>query len=142
MRLDRFITLVDDRGLALTIIRRVTKDVSQIGLDTSAGGVPPEILGGQISPDFVVIYISYAGQRFLQVHEAKTTLKLVAAIDSEVINYQVLDLVQEKDMFYIYAVQQDQLTGIRSLQMLQIFYDVNIKDWNTPSLTEIKLSND
>ena len=104
VRLDKFITLVDERGLALTIIRRSTREVSQIGLDTSAGGVPPEILGGQISPDFVVIYISYAGKRFIQVHMAKTSLKLVGVLDSEILNYQVLDLVIPKDMFYVFAI--------------------------------------
>jgi len=139
VRLDKFITLVDDRGLSLTIIRRSNKDASQIGLDTSAGGVPPEILGGQISPDFVVIYITYAGQRFLQVHEAKTTLKLVAAIDSEVINYEVLDLVTEMDIFYVLAVTEDELTGVRKLQIIQIVYDSFDKGWANPSLSEVML---
>ena len=108
VRLDKFITVVDFRGEALTIIRRTTKEMSQIGIDTTAGGVPPQILGGFVSPDFVVMYVTYAGKNFIQVHMAKTSLKLVAVIDSYVLSYEVLDRVLDKDMFYVYAIQEDQ----------------------------------
>ena len=73
-------------------------------MDISAGGEMPQIIGGFITPDFVVIYISNEGQKFLQVHMAKTSLKQVAALEGNILAYEILDLVHVKDMFYVYAI--------------------------------------
>ena len=64
------------------------------------------VLGGFFSPDFVVFQITNEGETFLQVHTSKTQLGIVAAIDSELINYDVLDLAQSKDLFYVFGTQQ------------------------------------
>lgn len=125
VRLDKFITLVDTSGQAMTIIRKSNSDVSQIGLDVSAGGELPQIIGGFITPDFVVIYISNEGQKFLQVHMAKTSLKQVAALEGNILAYEILDLVHVKDMFYVYAIQEHPITRQRKLLSLQIVYDSN-----------------
>ena len=77
---------------------------------------------------------------------AKTSLKLVAAIDSNILSYEVLDRVLDRDMFYVYAIQEDtsrydaefEVSG-RKLQVLQIVYDVFMQGWMQPSLTELNL---
>lgn len=78
---------------------------------------------------------------------AKTSLKLVAAIDSNIMSYEVLDRVLDKDMFYVYAIQQDSsrydydefFVYGHKLMVLQIVYDVFLQGWLQPSLTELEL---
>jgi hypothetical protein len=37
------------------------------------------------------------------VHTSKQALEVEAVIDNDVVNYAVLDLAQEKDLFYVFA---------------------------------------
>ena len=81
MRLGTFLSLVDPRGEKLTIIRKSDLRHHGIKIDTSVGGEPPVLLGGQFTADFVLFYISYAGTRFIQVHQSNTDLELVGVLD-------------------------------------------------------------
>ena len=47
---------------------------------------------------------------------AKTSLKMVAALEGDIVAYEILDLVHVNDMFYIYAIHEELLTGKRKLQ--------------------------
>ena len=74
VRLGKFLSMVDPRGEKLTIIRKTDLKTHGIYLDTSAGGEPPVLLGGQFTADFVLFYISYAGTKFIQIHVSNTEL--------------------------------------------------------------------
>ena len=87
IRLGKFLSMVDPRGEKLTIIRKSDIKSHGIYLDTNVGGEPPVLLGGQFTADFVLFYISYAGTKFIQVHESNTELKLVGVLDGQIINY-------------------------------------------------------
>ena len=52
----------------------------------------------------------------------------MAAIESEVLNYAVLDLASKKDLFYVFAARKVS-PSITWLEMIQIFYDVKKKKW-------------
>lgn len=130
VRIDKFISVVDYTGDTVTIIRKSNSEISQIGIDLSAGGIPPNIIGSLVSPDFVVLYIQDGKERYIQLHMAKTSLKLIGALDSNILNYAILDLVLTKDMFYIFAVQEDpDDTASKKLLMLQIVYDAVLAGW-------------
>ena len=47
---------------------------------------------------------------------------MVAVIDNDVINYDVLDLAQTKDLFYVFATQHVSVNE-RQLSVIQIAYD-------------------
>ena len=59
----------------------------------------------------MLFYISYAGSKFIQVHESNTELKLVGVLDGQVMNYQVLDLISTKGLFYVFAVKSNETDG-------------------------------
>ena len=98
-----------------------------------------KILGGFFSPDFVVFQIENQGESFLQVHTSKQSLGAVAAIESEVLNYAVLDLASKKDLFYVFAARKVS-PSITWLEMIQIFYDVKKKKWQQPAQVTYALS--
>ena len=64
------------------------------------------ILGGRITSSYVVVFLKQAGLQFIQVHQSNVNTGLVGLIDSYVKNFAVLDLVQEKDLFFVYAIRQ------------------------------------
>lgn len=131
IRLDSYLSIVENSGEQLTVIKRSTKEALHIQLNTN-DAPNGEILGGFFSPDFIVFLINNAGQKFIQVHSSKQALGVVSSIDNDVVNFQVLDLAQEKDLFYVYATQQVSLTE-RQLVMIQIAYDPSKRTWGTPA---------
>ena len=73
------------------------------------------------------------------MHTSKTNLRSIAAIDSQVINYQVLDLSLSKDLFYVFAARKvDSKTIV--LEMIQIYYDTEAKKWQLPAQITYELS--
>ena len=72
-------------------MQRSTKKILTILLNNSAAP-GATVVAGHFTPDFVIYQINQSGETFLQVHTSKQNLDLVAAIDSEVINFDVLDL--------------------------------------------------
>jgi len=62
------------------------------------------------------------------VHTSKQSLGAVAAIESDVLNYEVLDLANKKDLFYVFAAREVS-NDVVWLEMIQIFYDVKKKKW-------------
>ena len=118
IRLGKFLSMVDPRGEKLTIIRKSDLKSHGIFLDTKqTGGEPPVLLGGQFTADFVLFYISYAGTKFIQVHESNTELKLAGVLDGQIINYKILDLISTKGLLYLFAMKSND-TDTRSLQMM------------------------
>ena len=71
LRLDTYLSIVDDPGERLTVIKRSTMEALHIELDKT--DAPNSlVLGGFFSPDFVVFQIWNEGETFLQVHTSKT----------------------------------------------------------------------
>jgi len=122
IRLGKFLSMVDPRGEKLTIIRRTDFKTHGIYLDSDVGD-SPVLLGGQFTADFVLFYISFAGSKFIQVHESNTELKLVGVLDGLIVNYEVLDLISSKGLYYIFATQTDEEDN-RSLLLMQFSYDI------------------
>ena len=139
IRLGKFLSMVDPRGEKLTIIRKSDLKSHGIYLDTSVGGEPPVLLGGQFTADFVLFYISYAGTKFIQLHESNTELKLVGVLDGQILNYEVLDLISSKGLFYLFAIQTND-TDTRSLQMMQFWYNPITSSWPEPALAQFELN--
>lgn len=137
VRLDTYLSIVEDEGKRLTIFKKDSLETLNLELDKTdaPAGV---VLGGYFSPDFVIFHISNGGQSFLQVHTAKTSLKSVAAVDSEVINYQVLDLSIEKNLFYVFVTRR---VGPKDtfLEMIQVQYDSKAKKWQLPAQVQYEL---
>ena len=64
----------------------------------------------------------------MQIHTSKQKLAPMAAIDNDVINYAVLDLVGINDLFYVFAVRKpDQ--GPMILEMVQMHFDSKNDGW-------------
>ena len=56
----------------------------------------------------MVLLVENHSRKFVQVHDIQNNeKKLIAAIDSNVKVYKVLDLIQEKKLFFVYAVRED-----------------------------------
>ena len=109
IRLDKYLSIVDFQGEKLTVIKRSTMEALHIELN--AFDAPEgEVLGGYFSPDFIVFQIANGDQSFVQIHSSKQALSVVAIIDNDVVNYDVLDMAQTKDLFYVFATQQVSIT--------------------------------
>lgn len=137
LRLDKFLSIVDDRGDKLTIIKKSTLQSLQIELNRE-GNDDAQLLGGFFSPDFVVFLIADDGESFLQVHTSAKELDLVGAVEGNIINYEVLDLAQERDVFYVYATQQVTAT-LRELVVLQIPFDAEQESWAPAAMRTLSL---
>ena len=57
----------------------------------------------------------------------------MAAVDNEVINFDVLDLAQDRDLIYVFATKQLPGSTLRRLEMIQIAYDALRKEWKFPA---------
>ena len=140
LRLDTYLSLVEQKGQKLTVIKRSSFEALHIELDRK-GAEQAEVLGGFFSPDFVIFQILNEQQTFLQVHTSKQSLSIVATIDNDIINYDVLDLAQTKNLFYVFATQQLTATK-RQLAMIQIPYSDIEGKWLSPAHVTYELDPD
>ncbi len=89
-----------------------------IKLDPQSAGVTT-ILGGRITSSYVVVFLNQAGLQFVQVHKSDVNTGLVGLIDSYVKNFAVLDLVQDKNLFFVYAIRSAGATSQLSVLVLK-----------------------
>ena len=118
----------------LTVFKKEKLDSLNLQLKED-GAVRGDLVGGFFSPDHVVFLIETSKDvRFLQVHTSKASLAPKAAINTWVENFEVLDLANSKDLFYIYAVKKDSKEAAQAkIEMIQIKYNVEDKSWKQPA---------
>lgn len=72
------------------------------------------------------------------MHNSKQQLGVVAAIDTQVRSFRVLDLAQEKDLLYVYASKVAS-NGQNQLEMIQIHYSEDEMRWMQPAQVSYEL---
>lgn len=64
------------------------------------------ILSSYFHRRYIVLYISQISQKFIQVSSYDNSNAFtIAAIDSQVLAYEVLDLYDDKNLFFVYAIK-------------------------------------
>lgn len=104
------ISFVLPDGNTLLAVRRSDFYAHELQFDLGGiefGSVAPKLMGGKMSNFFITLFIQTNGQQFLQVHSYRYKgVQLVAAINSQVINYGIHENINAKNegFYYLYAV--------------------------------------